>query len=387
MSRDRILDVRPGSMGGAFAIVPRSGFLEHAGNLARNFFRNKPDTPTDQIILFGRPLGESLSFLDQLTTETEQPVTVSDLIVLLQKHPDIPEGEARDVLSQISVGEPSITGEIKLEGDTFYVITPRELESLTQIVQQNPEHIEQMISLLIHTVARNQEAGRTFVSRLRAKTVELLKQSPYLDNPSAWDTVKNDGRDHSNAASSRSWYDYKEIIALADRWHVPILFFKNVKDPAHSQEHYLLALKLPERTNNGWNVLVYDPMIGGETHLKLDDWDPRAANVHEFLQKEGMETGAFCNSAGFDQIKEQTYTYALAGDVEIARDAHLFEAKQAKLQFNIVDCGPMVLFMAMIRAGIKDDRGGFNTFKFSGCEQLERDLGIHIDRRANILGN
>ncbi|MBI2330137.1 hypothetical protein HYU94_02000 [Candidatus Daviesbacteria bacterium] len=167
------------------------------------------------------------------------------------------------------------------------------------------------------------------------------------------------------------YYSQEDLIELADRWQLPLLVFRK------NANHWLLALKPPEEYNEGTRVLAYDPLKNQEV------WYPLNGRVDSADPIDLMRHFGYVNKQGIEELKDGSYNLSLLGDTELADHSGVFLAKQAKFQFNAYDCGPLCLFAAALREGIKP---GWNAFKFAGREQLEKDTRVRINTREEILG-
>jgi hypothetical protein len=181
------------------------------------------------------------------------------------------------------------------------------------------------------------------------------------------------------------WINPEEMIELADRWCVPVLFYRL------NANHWILALKAPELDSQGkWRVLTYDPMKGSEiyTDLPLGFKIPtlrsptREQNIYEF-----SDYGFYCNQRAHSQLLTETYNFSIAGDDAIASNTEVRDAKQTKVQISdAVNCGLYCLFAAAIREGMKKSPAN-SSFRERGRAQLQHDSHLYVRLREEVLGN
>jgi hypothetical protein len=162
----------------------------------------------------------------------------------------------------------------------------------------------------------------------------------------------------------------EEIMAMADRWQIPVCFL-------NQGAHWVLVLNMPEKHDRGQRVLIYDPMKNGESFVEIQEWD-ETKNLDVRLGANGI----YFNELAKKQIDEKKYNLSLAVDWEVAQHEELLAAKMARAQFDSWNCGPMSLFAAAIRTGIKKEP---NSFKGSGRNQLHKDIGLYVYSREELL--
>jgi len=246
-----------------------------------------------------------------------------------------------ELLQQIHLGEP---------------LQPNELEflkkNLEAQIRLHPEQADYAATVFV-SAELNQSATASYVSELRRVTPSLIK--PY----------------HTQYTNGE-WYQIQDLTQLADRWQLPVLIIWK------GGVHYVLALREPEFINNQWRVLIYDPYKNYEEWLNLKEWDTNYSDPKNSIS-------LFASRLGQEQLRAHSYNLSLQGDNELANRAQIYEAKQTYLQprFNVEDCGPICLFAAALRQGIKP---GWNEFKFAGKEALERDTLVHIYTREELFG-
>ncbi|MFH1832791.1 MAG: hypothetical protein ABH816_01305 [Candidatus Levyibacteriota bacterium] len=167
------------------------------------------------------------------------------------------------------------------------------------------------------------------------------------------------------------------IIGLANRWNIPIMLVQD-------RNHFLLGLKEPELHSGKWQVLVYDPMRGCEQWHQLDYWSNDYSSIWNINNP--SVSSVTVSQDCFNQLQNGTYNLSLAGDEEIANHPELYDAKQARIQGVTTpdswNCGPLALFAAALRTGVKE---GPNEFKSKGRDLLLQDTGIKVLTREEIF--
>lgn len=223
-------------------------------------------------------------------------------------------------------------------------------DSLPDIARQFTDLDEQVARMSV-SVELNQSSAILFAQTLRGRVGDFITTDEAVDY------------------SSGNWLTARDLYRLADRWHLPFVVL------VEGGPHFRLALKAPEQTPQGWRVLVYDPLINGERWQHLRGWTSDYSDPLRIFEY------ASFSSEGLRALREGIYDLSLMGDAELAEGA--MQAKQARVQFNAVDCGPMCLYAAALRSAAKP---GQNAFKFMGRENLRQDLGLSVKTREEILG-
>lgn len=231
------------------------------------------------------------------------------------------------------------------------VLTDVELQnvenSLPVLARQFSDFDEQLVRMSV-SVELNQSSALVFAQALRGRVKDLITTREI---------------DYDN-----EWFTGEELTRLAERWYLPVVIFPH-------GAHFRLALREPEHTAQGWRVLVYDPMRNNEQWLQLEGWNTDYSKPYSNLEH------ASINTLGLEALQQGTYNFSLIGDMELANP--VMAAKQARVQYNVIDCGPLTLYAASLREGVKP---GWNQFKFTGRDVLERDTGLKIQTREEILG-
>lgn len=269
----------------------------------------------------------------------------------------------RDRLVSMLIGNQITVGETKILGQTLTDSPlPEVLAQITLLTQEQLQtfedalpnlagefaNLDEQIARMSVSIELNQQGALLFAQNLRSRVKDLITTRDI--------TYRSD------------WLSGEELARLADRWHLPVVIFA-------SGSHFRLALREPELTPLGWRVLVYDPMNNGEVWHLLTGWSTDYSSPYPNLAYANI------NALGLEALRERTYDLSLIGDHELAGSVR--SAKQARVQFNAIDCGPLCLYAAALRQGV---RSGYNVFKFSGREQLERDTGLKVKTRQEILG-
>lgn len=209
------------------------------------------------------------------------------------------------------------------------------------------------------TAETNLAASKIFVDNLRRKTPEIMRQR-FNSEPT-----------HPSYTNNEE-YSGPDLSRIADSWMLPALLLLK------GGRHWVLALKEPEREASGWRALIYDPLIGHEDWMRLENWITDYSDPDNIIR-----CGGYTGAEGLRALQRGTYNLSLEGDRELADQADLLTAKQARTQFNSWDCGPLCLFAAALREGVKT---GQNEFKFIGRDILLRDTGVRILTREEISG-
>lgn len=246
----------------------------------------------------------------------------------------------------------------KIEAGETVVVSRRveRLRSLLEARRKRPQESQETRRQLVRLSAEdNRRGAKIFVENLRKITPKII-------------------RSHYSSYESNEHYAASDVVALADRWLLPILLIRT------GGVHWILALREPERISDGWRVLVYDPMRDHEGWFNLQSWDSDYSDPNNILRNLG-----YVNGLGLEDLRSHTYDLSLREDTELAADAELYEAKQTRVQppFNVIDCGPLCLFAAALRSGAKK---GWNQFKFAGRDILRQDTGVEIQTREEFLG-
>lgn len=168
------------------------------------------------------------------------------------------------------------------------------------------------------------------------------------------------------------WFNGGDLSYLMKRWFINAAILQDA-----SRHHFLLALTPPQKEANRWKVLVYDPLTGqnGQTeyfYYLPGDWDANTADPFK-MQIENNFSNMMPET--WESFKNGTYDLRLYGDQEITA------AKNSRTQFNGSDCGILCLFGAAIRLAYKK---GWNEFKFTGRDLLDKDTGVKIFTREEI---
>lgn len=230
-------------------------------------------------------------------------------------------------------------------------------EDPPQITIEPPSETGEAISAFYVSEATNQESARDFVASLRGGTPDILGEAAAREN-------------------YRGGVEYGslDLIKLANRWLLPVLLLRRGEGPRFG--HWVLGLKEPEKHQGKWRILVYDPLRNGEDYQELKEW--RGVEDDESLRVNQI----FFNKEAWDDLREGRYNLSVIGDAETAARPELQAAKQARFQFNAIDCGPLCLYAAALRQGVKE---GSNSFKFLGRERLHNDTGLEIKTRAELI--
>lgn len=230
-------------------------------------------------------------------------------------------------------------------------------EAVVRFAVERPE-LREAIARFNITAEMNLVSSNSFVTNLRKNTPGIMREE-YDSDPT------------NPSYENREEYSGSDLPRIADRWMLPALFFLK-------GGHWVLALKEPERHESGWRVLVYDPLVDHEGWMGLENWTPDYSDATKLWQY-----GAYTGQEGILALQRGTYNLSLQGDQELADNRELYEAKQRRIQRNSWDCGPLSLFAAALREGIKE---GPNAFKFIGEDKLQKDTGVKILTREEIFG-
>lgn len=238
------------------------------------------------------------------------------------------------------------------------IIGGGDIDSQIRIFENQPQEeleiCEESLIRFAVSVQENRKSAQVFVNSLRLETADLLGNSASLD-----DYTEN------------QWYQFRDLRQLADRWLLPFATLERGR-------HFLLLLKPPEQRADGYSVLVYDPMIGGETYVDLPNWRGTMDVNHL------AENNILVNDLALEQLTKGDYNLSLLGDSDFATNVDLYREKMDRVQFDGYNCGPACLFMAAVREGAVA-RKEWSGFKFSGRDQLKEDIFITILTREEIL--
>lgn len=196
----------------------------------------------------------------------------------------------------------------------------------------------------ILTVEGNQKVAQEFAKRLREHTHDWVSSQRMYNET--------------------DWYSNLDLVDLADRWGIPMV------TSVHGR-HFYLVLEPPEVSDIGWvNVNVYDPFKNENQTLTFHSW------------KEYSESANISHATRKMYERGTAYDYDLSDD-ESLKESRVLDVKQVQMQFDGHNCGPMVLFMAAMRAGVMP---GDNEFKSWGRDKMMEDLGIKVLLREEIVG-
>lgn len=292
--------------------------------------QSKPSQPIGDQIQVGEPFStpKKPGIIDKLYSKFITPGKINLLPVQEKETPP-------DLLEQVRLLPPSVEDLIKV------------------IKETNPNEVEaERLAAVYVSAETNQASAAAYVRNLRTKTPDIINAQ-------------------LSSYTSGEWYYFPDLNELSNRWHLPLMTIR--KDA----NHWVLALKEPERTDDGWRVLIYDPRENLESWQNLDEWDPELENPANLTS-----AGIFMNELAYKTLMEKEYDYSLIGDEELADHSELYRAKQVRTQYNSEDCGPLTLYAAALRQGIKP---GWNEFKFAGREVLQKDTGISIHTREELI--
>ncbi len=155
-----------------------------------------------------------------------------------------------------------------------------------------------------------------------------------------------------------------ELTSIADRWNIPFaLRFEG--------GHWFLMLKPPEKHNDSYRVLTYNPFY------EIEEFKQMSSSYNGEVDSTTLaNNGIFVNSLANEQFTSGEYDLAFPIDEDTANKAELVKAKKVNLQprRDVYNCGPATLLMAAIRAGMKR---GNNLFKDLGREVMQNDLSTN----------
>lgn len=275
-------------------------------------------------------------------------LTPSQLAQRIKVHPHVEEMSNQELDSKIKI-LPRIRTQPRVR------VHPKVEQSGGTQIRLTQEEIEGMVRLV--SVEGNQSAAVNFVN--------VLRHNP----PVRPDGIRLYPEDRY---SGIQWFDMADLIKLADRWSVPLLLIRKTQE-----RHWVLGLAEPQRVDNQWKALVYDPVKNHEDWITLPGWIDNYADGSQLWAHD-----IYPNSLVMEELKKGTYDLSLIGDKELANMPETMGAKRANTQFNAWDCGPLTVFMAAVRRGAKI---GDNEFKRNGRELLEKDTGVKILTREEII--
>jgi hypothetical protein len=207
---------------------------------------------------------------------------------------------------------------------------------------------------------RNQASAQKFFRNLRRDTAQILAEEQ-------WESLSTLNR---ASYEGTRWYQLVDLVALANRWLLPVVIFRK------QESHYLLVLKPPELIEDSYQVLVYDPIQGGERYMQLPNFSGQI--TPDDLRSQNF----FFSRSARNLLEEGRYNLSLYSDTHIASNPELHQAKTTEVQFDGWNCGPACLFMAAIRAGAQAD---WSEFKFAGRDKLHEDTDLYVYTREEIL--
>ena len=248
----------------------------------------------------------------------------------------------------------------------------------------------EIMKMYVELSGQNLDATKLFFSNMRKNATNMKKRNIGQDT-----ILMEDQAGYENG----NWMSMGDLRDMTQDWNLPIALHRK------GEAHYTLILKPPERDARGkWRVLVYDPMIQGETWDELpDNFSPdytekqlesfsleeseldglRAKNY----QDSGLESnaiGIFLNPLARNLFLDGGYEYDVRGDEQIANEeGDIVKAKRMRLQFDSNNCGLACYMMAAIRAGLKNDA---SFVQGDGRAQIYRDTGVRILLRDEVLG-
>lgn len=157
------------------------------------------------------------------------------------------------------------------------------------------------------------------------------------------------------------------LTTAAERYGLPMAMYI-------SGQHARLVLKNPyyfmrERI---WKIPVYDPMTGTITEIE----QPRGVQ---------SDLGIYPNNLAEQQLKAEIYDITFLKDYNLAKfhDPILLAGKFQALQRDYSNCIPYCLFVNAMLHGLAL---GDTDFKKRGIPQFQRDFGVRIRTRAEVLG-
>ena len=221
-------------------------------------------------------------------------------------------------------------------------------------IQVTPEQGSENENVLADTITAemNQGAANTFANSLRGRALETFSKHNY---------------------GPEAPFTSTDIIDLANRWEVPIMLIV-------TGNHFVLGLQEPEQHEGKWRGLVYDPMKNSELWHDLPEWTKDYNDTSSWRAQ--IMSGVYLSKVAHEQLVEGKYNLSLDKDQEIADHPNLYNAKQARVQFDWHNCGPLSLFAAALRAGAKE---GSSAFKETGKDLLNQDTGVKILTREEIF--
>jgi len=233
------------------------------------------------------------------------------------------------------------------------------VEELVGILEDHPQFFSsaEAMERFVVSAESNRQAAALFMRTLRERTNAILE----FRGGAHYDYVENKQQEYASL----------DLIDLAAEWQVPLALV------VVGGNHYNLLLKQPAQFNGSWRALVYDPLIGNERYIDLPNWKQEGATVIS-----AFNAGVACSNKVLEEIINGSYDLRLLGDESFAHNTSLGDAKSTRVQFDGYNCGPACLFMAALRAGAIP---GWNGFKFAGREALERDVGLRVLTRKEIL--
>ena len=176
-----------------------------------------------------------------------------------------------------------------------------------------------------------------------------------------------------------NWWEPGPLLRFANRYEIPIMMARvNVANHKfdRSANHWVLILNTPVHSLAGdaSRAAIYDPMRGEVGEIDLPPWELVVNDAGVIC---GATNQIYYNSLAARLLSEARYDLTLAGDT--ALEPEIVAAKVARFQTDGFRCGSMCLASALYRAGAK---GLMSPY---GQEQLEKDTGIHVVRREEIV--
>ncbi|MBI4058334.1 hypothetical protein HY408_01065 [Candidatus Gottesmanbacteria bacterium] len=284
----------------------------------------------------------------------------------------------RILAAQKGIIPPSVTLTSDKPPTTPTYVEVSEAETYTQgdldrMVQVLREDIRRVADLVINEaeIAQLEQRYGDFASKVIVSAQENMEVAPGFSSRLRQNINQLTGT--KTKYDETTEFFSSDLLDLSERWQLPLIL---VRLGNYRFGHYALALKKPEQDASGkWRVLIYDPMEGGESWLEL----PEEAMKYAFADPRKTNVLLLSNPLAY----HGPYDLTVQGDVDFADSPKVIQAKLARVQFDIHNCGPMSLMMAAVRQAFKE---GPNDFKTEGIQRLEIDTRIpHPDIEGEIL--
>ena len=207
-------------------------------------------------------------------------------------------------------------------------------------------------STTLPSLEQNIIASEQFIKSIR-------NSSRYSQDPDYPQYMKSDLGYRVAKPVDKGWFDIMSLTTTAmDRYKLPLAMYID-------RNHARLVVKGAYQTPEGMKIKVYDPMSSGFQEIKVDD-----------SGGEGV-VGLYSNSSLRYDLT------ALLESPEIEKFSSLLTNMKAfGFQREFYNCVPYCLFVAAMLNGLEP---GATEFKRQGIKQFEKDFGVRIITREEML--